>query len=223
LPYRRRIFTDAAGKNERIGSTQHCQIGADILFDAMAENIDRQLGAAILMLALFVQQIAHIVGQTGNAEQTGLLVEQRIDFAERHPLFVRKIFQHRRIDIPAAGSHHQAFQRRHAHGSIQRVAVLDGAGRAAVAKVQRDDVGFLARFAGELTVAIRHVTMRSAIKTVAPDFVPAIKLVRNGVKIRSFRHRRCKHGGGGRHLLRPAGSNRTDAQIDGGVCARRGV
>jgi hypothetical protein len=49
---------------------------------SLAENIDRQLGAAILVLALLVQQIAHIVGQAGNAEQAGLFVQQRIDFAD---------------------------------------------------------------------------------------------------------------------------------------------
>ena len=38
------------------------------------------------MLALLGEQIAHVVGQPGDAEQSGLLVQQAVDFGDREAM-----------------------------------------------------------------------------------------------------------------------------------------
>ncbi len=50
-----------------------------------------------------------------------------------------------KIDIPAAGTHHQAFQRRHAHRGVHAVAVAYRTNRRAVAKMSNDQPAIPAR------------------------------------------------------------------------------
>ena len=87
----------------------------------------------------------------------------------------------RRVDVAGAGSHHKSFQGCKAHGCIHRVTALNGAGGRAVAEVKRDDVNVFALDVIQYPVPVRDVTVRCAVKSVTPDFMTNIELVRNRV------------------------------------------
>ena len=63
----------------------------------------------------------------------------------RHAFLGGDQVENRRVEVARARSHDQAFERRHPHRSVHRVAAADGGGRAAVAQVQGDHIGLVAR------------------------------------------------------------------------------
>src|SRR5579863_9266745 len=94
--------------------------------------------------------------------------------------------KYRRIDIAGSRSHHQSFERRHAHGRLDGLTGADGGGRASVSEVQADDVGLLPGEIANRAVAIRHVTVGDAVEAVPANAVAKIEVVRNRIQIRAF-------------------------------------
>lgn len=108
------------------------------------EYVDRQSCASIIVLVRFGQQIAHVVGQAGKAQQSRLLIEHGLDLRQRQSLFGRDIVEHGRIDVAGACAHDQPLERRESHGGVDRTSAVNGAGGASIAEVQRDNAHILA-------------------------------------------------------------------------------
>ena len=102
-----------------------------------------------------------------------------------------------RIDVAAAGSHDEAFQRGEAHRGVHAEAALHGAGAAAVAEVGGDQLVSAGIFAQQPRGLGRHEAVAGAVEPVTADLVFFVKLVRNGIEKRLLRHRlverRVKH------------------------------
>ena len=92
-----------------------------------------------------------------------------------------------RIDIARPRSHHQSFERRHAHGGVHGTPAANGRSRASIAEVQADDIGLLARQIAHRAVAIRHVAVGDAVKSVPANPVAQVEMIRNRVQIGALR------------------------------------
>ena len=76
----RRVFPDAAGENHGIGSAHARQECANVFPRTVAEDLDGETDAAVVMLFQFRLQLAHVMGEPRDAQQAGLSVEQRVHF-----------------------------------------------------------------------------------------------------------------------------------------------
>src|SRR5208337_5003251 len=79
--------------------------------------------------------------------------------------------------------HDQTFKRRQTHRRIDGTSSLYCGCRAAVAQMERDDVGLFARQSSHRAIAKSDVAMRGTMESVPPDAVPPIKMIRNGIQI----------------------------------------
>ena len=102
--------------------------------------------------------------------------------------------------------------------------MLDRAGRAAVAEVQRDDPYLFARDAAQLAVAIGHVAVGRAVEPVPADLEPPVVLVRDPVQVRHLGQARVERGVEHRdlrHAVAQELARRADALEVGRVVQRR--
>ena len=60
--------------------------------------------------------------------------------------------------------------------------------------MQGDDVGLFARESPQGAIAQSDVAMRSSVKSVSADAVPAIEMIRNGIQVGLLRKRMMKCG-----------------------------
>ena len=74
------ILSNPPGEHDRIGTAHRCQICADLFPRSIAEDLNRQSNAAIIMLFQFRLQFAHVVREAGNPEKSGLRVQKRVHF-----------------------------------------------------------------------------------------------------------------------------------------------
>ena len=123
-----------------------------------------------------------------------MFVEHRIHISQAHALLGRNEIEDGGIEVARSGTHDQPLEWRKTHRCINRLAAHDGARRRAVAEMQRDDFGGVARPSGELTVAIRDIAMRRAMKAIASHAVPPVKLVRYGIDVRGLRQAVMERG-----------------------------
>src|SRR5690606_25638481 len=72
----RRVLADAAGEDDGARAAECGEVSADVLAHAVAEDLDGEAGAAVLVLVLLGEQLAHVVREATDAEQSALLVEQ---------------------------------------------------------------------------------------------------------------------------------------------------
>ena len=86
----RRVLADAAGEDDRVRAVHRGQVRAEVLLDAIAEHVDRETCAAVVVLVLLGQQLAHVVREAGQPEQSRLLVEHRVQLVQRQPLLRRR-------------------------------------------------------------------------------------------------------------------------------------
>ena len=73
-----------------------------------------------------LQHITYVAGGFRDSQQAALLIQQHAHFVEGGIVQVRQVGRKQRIDIPAAGAHHQAGQSRVPHGNIDGPAVAEG-------------------------------------------------------------------------------------------------
>src|ERR1017187_9570313 len=79
----RRVFSDAAGEDHRISTTHGSQIRTDVLPSAITKDVNRELHATIVVFRELGLQHPHVVGQSGNPQQTRLRIQKRVDFRWR--------------------------------------------------------------------------------------------------------------------------------------------
>ena len=118
-----------------------------------------------------VEDLAHVV-VAGQAQQAGVPGQRVLDLVERQAGHPVQVEDHGRVDVAAAGAHHQAAQRGHAHRGGHAAAAPDRAGAGAVAQVQRDHVGLGRRVAEQRGGAAGDVRVRRAVEAVPPDLPP---------------------------------------------------
>ena len=137
------MFANSASEYYCIGPAHRSQKRADILPRPIAKDLDSQAHAAVIVLLQFLFQDLHVIGQAGDAEQSGLRVQKRLDLVCGEPFLGCDEVDDRRVEIARARPHYQALKRRHAHRGVYGMAVTNCRGRAAVTQVECDRRAFV--------------------------------------------------------------------------------
>ena len=66
--------------------------------------------------------------------------------------------------------------------------------------MERDDVGLFARQSSHCTIAESDIAMRDTMKSVSPDAVPTVKMIRDGIQVSLLGKRMMKGSVEHRHL-----------------------
>ena len=132
--------------------------------------------------------------EAGNSEQARLLVQHGFHFVQGEAFLRGDEAQDGRIDVAGPRSHHQAFERRHAHGRVHGTPAANGRGGTSVSEMKAHDVGLLPRQIANRAVAIGHVPVGDAVESVAADAVAQIEMVRNRVQVGMLGKRVVKRG-----------------------------
>src|SRR5699024_10193246 len=174
------VLADAAGKDDGVHAAHGGDVAAHHFLDLVGQHINGQLGA-VVALAGGLFDVAHIAGNARDAQQAGLLVQDLVQLVAGDVQGILQVVDHRGVQIAAAGAHHQAGQRGHAHGGIHHAALVHGGDGRAVAQVAGDQLQagdgllqVLGRLAADVLVA-------GAVEAVAADAVLFIVLVRDDV------------------------------------------
>ena len=135
---------------------------------------------------------------------------------------VLQVVDHRGVQIAAAGTHHQAGQRGHAHGGVHDLALIDCGNGGTVAQMAGDQLQALNGLLQVLGCLVGNILVAGAVEAVAAHTVLLVVLVGDGVHISLRRHgaveggvEHSHHGNVAEHL---AGG--LDTQNTGGVVQR---
>jgi len=124
-----------------------------------------------------------VAGNTGDAQQAGLLVQDLVQLVAGDVQGVLQVVNHRGVQVAAAGTHHQAGQRGHAHGGINDLALIDSGDGGAVAQMAGDELQALNGLLEVLSSLVSNVLVAGAVEAVAADAVLLIVLIGDGVHI----------------------------------------
>ena len=160
-----------------------------------------------------IGQGAHVVGKAGEAFQTAFLVEHVVDLGQIPAQgLVQEIVQ-ARVDITAAGAHHQAFEWGQTHAGVAAFTIDHRTGGAAVAQVSDQPAAVLDRYAGQFGGALADVAMAGAVEAVAAYAMLLVQHIRYGVAVSVLGHGLVESG------VEHADLRQLGEQIDGGVDA----
>ena len=84
-------------------------------------------------------QTTHIAIDAGNAEEAGLVINQRFETRSVEVLFAHQIDQHTRIQIAAARSHDHPAGRGQTHAGVNGLTAFNGGETGAIAEMQNDE------------------------------------------------------------------------------------
>ena len=107
---------------------------------------------------------------------------------------VLQVVDHRGVQIAAAGAHHQAGQRGHAHGGVHDLALVHSGNGGTVAQMAGDQLQALNGLFQILGSLVRNVLVAGAVEAVAAHAVLLVVLIRNGVHISLRRHGAVESG-----------------------------
>src|SRR5665213_2658112 len=171
------VLADTAREDDGVNAIECRDVRADVLARAIAEHIDCEPRTAVAVNVLLLQEIPHVGCESGEAEQTGLFVEHRLDVVAAQPFLGSDEVEDRRIEIAGTRSHNEAFERREAHRCVDRATGRDCARGCSIAQMKCDDAGLLRSPAGQLAIPISDIPVRRTVKAVSPDFVSPVQLV----------------------------------------------
>ena len=124
-----------------------------------------------------------VAGNTGDAQQAGLLVQDLVQLVAGDVQGVLQVVDHRGVQVAAAGAHHQAGQRGHTHGGIHDLALVHSSNGRTVAQVAGDQLQALNGLLQVLGSLVCNILVAGAVEAVAADTVLLIVLVGDGVHI----------------------------------------
>ena len=187
------VLADAAGEHDRVEAAEGDGEGSDRLGRPVAEDVDGEPGRRRAVRRRLAQG-AHVVAQPGQAEQPAARVERADDAVDVEVEALGDVAEQPRVDVAAAGAHHQALERGQAHGGVDGLAAADGRRAAPVAQVQHDQVELLRWPAQHLGGPGAHEAVAGAVEAVAPHLVLVVPLLRDGVAVGDRRHRLVEGG-----------------------------
>src|SRR4051812_17405743 len=107
MAYLRRVFADAGGENDCVDTAEDCDERSDLPGGAVDEVIDGELRGRLAA----GDEITHVVADSGDAEQTGFLVENRLHFLDRQTEALEQIQHDAGIERAWARAHAQSVER----------------------------------------------------------------------------------------------------------------
>ena len=181
------ILADTAGHDDRVSAADDGVVTADVERRAIGQHLKREFGLLVTLRRLAADVAA--VGGTGEREETGALVEQRIGLRGRELFGLHDGKDGRRIDVTAARTHHHARKRGQSHGGVDALAVLDGRERGTVAHMAGHEIDLGHGLLEELRGLLHDELVRSAVEAVLADTHLLIVLGIDRVHRRAIGHR----------------------------------
>ena len=176
------MLADAACKDDGVHAAHGGNVAADGHFDLVVQHIAGQLCAHVAMLGGFLD-VALVAGNAGNTQQTGLLVQDLVQLVAGDFQVVFQVVDHAGVQVAAAGAHHQAGQRGHAHGGVDDLALVDSGNGGTVAQVAGDEFQALNGLLQKLGGAVADILVAGAVEAVAAHAVLLVVLVGDGVHV----------------------------------------
>ena len=154
---RRMAEREAAKAAER--RRERCNVAGN----AIAKHRDRKASTRTVA----GQEFPEIRRNTRKPQHAGASVEEVYQLVRRHPLLLKEIQHHARVQLAATGTHRQPVERGEPHCRGNRNPVPHCASRAAIAEMRHDDAT-LGNFRRPLGQYRRDVFVGQAVKTIAP-------------------------------------------------------
>ena len=101
---------------------------------------------------------------------------------------VLQVVDHRGVQVAAAGAHHQAGQRGHAHGGIHHLALIDCGDGGTVAQMAGDQLQIFNVNIENIRSSLRNIAVACSVEAVSSYFVFLIIFMRQTVKVCFLRH-----------------------------------
>ena len=148
------------------------------------------------VLVLVVDALAQRteVIDTGDALDTGLLIEQVVNLIYAHARLADKVENDAWVNIARTGTHGQTSQRGQAHRGINGAAIADGRSGSAVAQVKGDLVGMHRVATQQAWHLLRDELVGGAVEAVAANIVLGCHLIIDGIQ-RGCRRQGVEEGG----------------------------
>ena len=176
------VLADAAGEDDGIHAAHCSDVSANGLLDLVVQHVGSQL-CALVAGSSCLFHVTLVAGNTGDAQQAGLLVQDLVQLVAGDVQGVLQVVDHRGVQVAAAGAHHQAGQRGHAHRGINDLALIDSGDGGTIAQMAGDQLQALNRLLKELGSAVADILVAGAVEAVAADAVLLIVLIGDGVHI----------------------------------------
>lgn len=210
------VLADTAGEHQRVDAGECHGDAADFAGEPVGERFEGDLCAHVAF-ACGLRQGAHVVRESGEAEQARFLVHELVEAVNVVAVFFADEEEDGRVKGAGAGAHDEAFQRGKAHGGVNALAVQNGGAAGTVTEVSRDETAVFRLFAENLGGFAGHEAVACAVCAVAADLVFFVELVGNAVEVGLARHSLVE-GGVEHGDLREAREELGGAFHAGGVC-----
>ena len=176
------VLADAAGEEDGVDAAQQQVVSADVVDQPVEEEVVCDGGVLVTGVAQ-AADVAHVAGLSGDAEESGLLVEEGVDLLGGEAALLLEEDDGGGVHISGAGSHDQAGQGGESHGGVDNLSALHRAEAGAVAQMAGDDAGGLGIQSQEFADAPVDVFMAGAVEAVFPHAVFLVVFLGDGVEI----------------------------------------
>ena len=99
------MLSDPRGEDHGVDQAKHRVVGADVLADPVAVDVERQRGGLVARGAQG-HELAEVV-VAGEPFQPGLAVERAVDVVQGPAELAMQVGVHSRVEVARPGAHHQ--------------------------------------------------------------------------------------------------------------------
>src|SRR5271165_1822040 len=197
-PDRRAVFPDAACENKRIDRRERSRQTEDRTGQSITEHLNCQASPFVPFTCRADDQ-THIPTDSGNSEETASMGQDFLgNILERVLFLLLQIEMETRVDVTAAGSHYQSFQRRKSHGGINTSTIADRRCAAPISKMRRNKLSLVEGLTNQFRRLRSDKMMARTVKSIPADPILFVVFIWNrvvkGVVRESLMERSIEHG-----------------------------
>ena len=210
------VLADTAGEHQRVDARESHGDAADFAGEPVGEGFEGDLCTHVAF-ACGLRQGAHVVRESGEAEEARFLVHELVEAVDIVTVFFADEEEDGRVKGAGAGAHDEALERGEAHGGVNALAVQNGGAAGTVTEVGGNEAAVFRLFAENLGGFAGHEAVARAMGAVAADLVFFVELVGDAIEVGLARHGLVE-GGVEHGDLREAREELGGAFHAGGVC-----
>ena len=136
-----------------------------------------------MAFACGLRQGAHVVRESGEAEQARFLVHELVETVDIVTVLLADEEEDGRVKGAGAGAHDEALERGEAHGGVNALAVQNGGAAGTVTEMSSNEAAVFRLLAENLGGLAGHEAVARAMGAVAADLVFFVELVGNAVEV----------------------------------------
>jgi hypothetical protein len=163
------VLPDPGSEGDDVSATEHGQVGPDVLAHPVAVDLQGQRGIGVPGTDQG-GQITEVV-HAGKAQQPRPAVQESVQLIHVQTAGPQQVQECAGVEIAAAGTHHETFQRRQTHRRLHRDPAADGRYRRTVTQVEHDLVQLCDVPTERDCHLLGDVLVRGAVEAVSPNLV----------------------------------------------------